>query len=492
MNCAETMTEALSEMGDPDKLANSEGLVILKLDKPLPSAGRLVPRQLMVDANNTRLTTDREGFVACRSFLVKHTFSTVLFAGMPELRSVRSFLSAAKDVLYKTPTLITVHNRDRVADLAAWFPYVTTLVLFHDLKLQTEDAARLREMAQVSHLQKLCGTTPGVGADELFLCPLTLTTLLANCPGLSAVQAPMDEIVTLAEQFRLQSPVPPPLLGNCRELTLGCNVRRRNGNATMIGNVNSACMEKALEQYPDLEQLQVTTTSKKVLGRVPLFSHLTRLSLMFAAQGQLCPFDPHISRTLRALSLTHLSLKYFEGVCLSVISESCPNLESLSLSGCNIAEEKISAGTFPKLTSLCLGDSVSDDTFFTFLEVVADLTELYLDGEWVVSAYLGGPVNSPRPLHRRMQRLTLATELPLQKLYVVPEEVRAAIAAMPDLKRISTDSYDIRLCIENYFPHVTLAWTSCTTCAAEFPKVDGTQDEIWRIVYGSCKDESDD
>lgn len=101
---------AVGEMGDPDELANSEGLVMLKLEKPLPS-GRTIPQQLTADASRSVLTTDQEGLTGCRSFLIKQCYSTVLFAGLPALKSTKGFLAAAKDIVGKAQELIIVHNR---------------------------------------------------------------------------------------------------------------------------------------------------------------------------------------------------------------------------------------------------------------------------------------------------------------------------------------------------------------------------------------------
>ncbi|KAH7933951.1 hypothetical protein HPB49_019430 [Dermacentor silvarum] len=110
MGCWEDMMRAVREMGDPDELANSESLVLLKLEKPLPS-DRAIPQQLTANASRSVLTTDQEGLAGCRSFLNKQCYSTVLFAGLPSLRSTKSFLAAAKDIVGKAQELIIVHNR---------------------------------------------------------------------------------------------------------------------------------------------------------------------------------------------------------------------------------------------------------------------------------------------------------------------------------------------------------------------------------------------
>ncbi|KAH6925027.1 hypothetical protein HPB50_027179 [Hyalomma asiaticum] len=491
MSFWEDMMQAVRKMGDPDELANGEDLIILKLENPLPSS-RSVPQPLTADASRSVFTTGRDGVMSCRSFLVRQSYSTVLFSGLPELKSMKGFVNALRDIVSKTQELIIVHNRDRMVDLMSWFTKVSRLILYHDLMLQTECTSNMREMAQLSHLRQVWGTTPAVGTEELFLCPLTLTMLLANCPALSEIQAPVDEMVLLAERFAVHSPHLPPMFHDVRELTLGCYLRRSSRNATMMRDTRLSCMKKALERYPNLEQLQVTTTSRKVLACIPEFSRLKRLSVMYgAAHKGMCPFDNSITNVLHALPLTHLTLKYFGGVVLSTIDSSCQNLECLSLLGCDILDEKIQAGSFSKLKSLALSDSIMEEAFFTLLNAAEGLTDLHLDGEWIISAYVGGPPSPvyQRPMHFALEQLTLATDWTVPALCVTIEELRRLIESMPLLRHLTTDSYDIRLCVQHYYPRVTLAWTTCTTCTAEFPKMNTMQHEIWQAVHGDDVDD---
>ncbi|KAH7932773.1 hypothetical protein HPB49_002424 [Dermacentor silvarum] len=110
MSCWEDMMRAIGEVGDPDELANSEGLVILKLEKPLTS-DCAIPHQLTANASRSVFTTNQEGLASCRSFLIKQCYTTVLFAGLPALKSTKRFLAAAKDIVSKVQELIIVHNR---------------------------------------------------------------------------------------------------------------------------------------------------------------------------------------------------------------------------------------------------------------------------------------------------------------------------------------------------------------------------------------------
>ncbi|KAL3192900.1 hypothetical protein MRX96_058415 [Rhipicephalus microplus] len=296
----------------------------------------------------------------CRGFLAKQCYSTVLFSGLPELKSTKGFLAAARDVVFKSPELIIVHNRnsghagDRLVDLVYWFSKVTRLILYHDLVLQTESTTQVPHMPLTSHLVQVWGSNTSHRRRGVLFLPRHAAYAAHKLPWL---HAPLDEMLRVAEDFKRRSPHFPPLFGDRRELTLGSYLRRPCRNVIMMHSTTLPCMKKAIEWNPNLERLQ-------------------------------------------------------------------------------------------------------------------GLTDLYLDGEWIVSAYIGGPRTPAyqRPIHPAMEQLTILTDLSVSALYIVPEEVRRLIGWMPRLKRLSTDSYDIRLCVQNYFPHVALTWTSCTTCAAEFPE----------------------
>ncbi|XP_037580980.1 uncharacterized protein LOC119464188 isoform X2 [Dermacentor silvarum] len=199
MSCAEAMADDLGQFGDPDELADAEDLVMLKLERPLP-AGRTVPKQFTLSGDRSTLTMDYLGFVGNRSFLVKQCYPRALFAGCPGLKSAKGFLTTAQDVLCKTHTLVIVHNRDAVVDLTAWFPDVLALILFHNLNCQRIEKAHVQGNRPISRLQRLCGTTPGIGADELYLGPFTLTNLFACCPEVAAVK---PDVISRISNFPL-------------------------------------------------------------------------------------------------------------------------------------------------------------------------------------------------------------------------------------------------------------------------------------------------
>lgn len=486
MSAAESMANDIGEFGDPDELAEAEDLVMLKLDTPLPP-GRSVPKAFAISSDRSMLTTDYRGFVGNRGFLVKQSYPRALFAGCPAFKSAKRLLVTAQDVLCKTHTLVIVHNRDAVVDLAAWFPGVLGLVLFHNLNCQRTEKAHMQGNRPISRLNRLCGNTPAMGAEELYLSPFALTTLFACCPKISHVQASMQYIVRMASQVKAEGLSHLPLLEGCRELTLGRVAQLVDGTHTPLSEVDENIMDMALEQYPDIEQLQVVATKPGVIPRIAKFAHVTRLFLMWydssgANGNDLCPFE-QLTKVLEGLSLTHLKLVGFSDVRLLKISETCRNLESLSLSGSHVCNENVPPDAFPKLRSLALADGSNDEPFLSLLQAARGLTELRLEGHRTVKMFVGRPLNSSRMRHELLRVLSLSTDLPLTSLQVSIADLHEMMQSMPALVTLCTDSYDIRLFVGHFHPRVRVAWTACTVCAAEFPRMDAEQAEMWRKVY---------
>ncbi|KAH6923426.1 hypothetical protein HPB50_001065 [Hyalomma asiaticum] len=97
--------------------------------------------------------------------------------------------------------------------------------------------------------------------------------------------------------------------------------------------------------------------------------------------------------------------------------------------------------------------------------------------------FVGRPLNSSRTRHELLRVLTLSTDLPLTSLKVSIADLHEMMQSMPALVTLCTDSYDIRLFVGHFHPRVRVAWTACTVCAAEFPRMDAEQAEMWRKVY---------
>ncbi|XP_077526644.1 uncharacterized protein LOC144138294 isoform X2 [Haemaphysalis longicornis] len=412
MSSEEAMMAAIRDIGDPDELANLQDSVVLKLEKPL-STGH-TPPEVALDSSGLLLTANREVFMKLQDFFAKQSISVAVFAGCPELGSTPTFLAASRKALRgRTKRLIIVHNRDRIDDLVDWFPAVTALILYHDLRLHAGGAKNKRRTKQPSQLQWLCGTAPGIGAHNLYISSELLDDLLF------------------------------------------------------------------------LKCMNLTTTSTAVIACLSSFFNLTRLSVTYFADRP-CPFDGYITHLRTVPFLTDLALSHFDDVSFAIIAKTFVALKNLTIIACSVRNESIPPDGLNSLKSLQLSTFIPPDTFRTIFAAAGSLSELYLSSGITVAAFLASE-SQPWKTLKRLQRLTLATRAPLKRLGVDPEHLHAAIRSMPELKRLSTDSYDIRLFVGNYYPQVSLAWLTCTVCAADFPKLSAFQERFWEAVQPKAK-----
>ncbi|KAH9383650.1 hypothetical protein HPB48_025355 [Haemaphysalis longicornis] len=303
---------------------------------------------------------------------------------------------------------------------------------------------------------------------------------------MSSVQAPMDHVLTLAKELEAKIPFlkeKTSVLHNLQELTLGSHAWRNDGGPALLTEPASLeGINEAIRRYPHLRHLRVSTSSKDVVGRIAQFSELRSLSVAYVAVGPPCPFEPH-ARNLLLSSLTHLALLSFDGVCLSTIDKSCPNLQSLTLKSSRVCEENVPPTAFRHLVSLSVDEAIFIRSFRTLLRAARGLVDLCIDGSGICAVFLSGAPFVPYRPHERLRRLTLKTDQRLSQLCRGPEDLHALFKQLSALERLSTDSYDVRLFVQHFHPRIKLTWTSCTICTAEFPK-QPRQEGVWRIVHG--------
>ncbi|XP_075733014.1 uncharacterized protein LOC142775481 isoform X2 [Rhipicephalus microplus] len=248
----------------------------------------------------------------------------------------------------------------------------------------------------------------------------------------------------------------------------------------------TACASGPLSTFNHLE-FMVTTTHSQTIAAIGVFDQLTDLSLMFIAQGTLCSFQGPVEDTLKNLPLKHLSLKFFKDVSLAAVAKHWPSLETLSLPECSVIEndaDDLIPGSFAGLVNLRLGAGIAIPTFKSLLGATRRLISLCLDADLLVTSFVSHCSHGSLP---RLERLVLRTEHTLKVLCLTVKALQFLVEALPALRYVVTDSYDLRLFFENIMPHVTLDWTQCTTCPAEFPRIDETQREFWQKAMTPIK-----
>ncbi|XP_075554781.1 uncharacterized protein LOC142587559 isoform X3 [Dermacentor variabilis] len=181
MGPQELMVKLIEELGDPHELTNSEDLIVLKLQEASTNK-RLLPEDVELSSDSRRFSMSQRGFVTYRAFLGNLRYSAALFAGCQEFPSSKEFLATAKYVLKNVRSLVLVHNRNKIRDLVTWFPTVTSVVLYHNLRLEWESGTIVQGSCTTSRMEQLLGNILIIGSDILLFNQETLTSLLYKCP----------------------------------------------------------------------------------------------------------------------------------------------------------------------------------------------------------------------------------------------------------------------------------------------------------------------
>lgn len=468
--------------GDPDKLCKAENRVVLKLEKPWKGTVSSLPKGLSLDVRRVCVTTTVDSFVENWGFFVEdgRKVAALLFAGCPSFESSLLLRTAASNVVSSSVvrTMVIVHNRDCVRNLLDWFRPLHVLVLHHDLRLQEENGGKWEEIGGAGpQLQKLMGSTPALGTQNLFLSAETICGLLKDCVHLYNLQTSLHDIVSPVADLRMSIVLAAARsLPVSRHLVLGCNVERLDGSTAAPWDITPGHMERAAKLFPYLSHLEVTTSHKETIAQVASFKSLISISLLFITQDTLLPFRGLLEDTLKQLKLEHLSLKFIQGISLNDVARNWPKLQSLSLSECSVDNEDVVPGSFAGLVSLRLGLGISLRSFEALLGAARRLVTLHIDGDQLCAAFV---VRCSLGSLASLERLVLGTEKPLSELALTGEDVRFLVKALPSLRYVATDSYDLRLFFDNYMPRVTTDWCQCTTCAAQFPLVSEKQQDRW-------------
>lgn len=486
-------TDVIRDLGeDPDKVCGQEEHVVLKLGKPWsPSASSSapsnVPKGLSFNSEGCLLTTTVDAFVKNRSFLKELGAIGALFAGCPSFDECKPLGAAACDVLRDVRTLVIVHNRDFVRTLIDQFRSVEVLVLHHDMRLQMPEDDWGDIGGAPPQLKRLIGSTPALGSRNLFLSAATICGLLGDCPYLCELQTSMHEILSPANPLVSMLLAARPSLLTSWSLILGADVERLDGTTGVVWDITPGHMIQANTFFRSLRRIEVTTTHSQTIAAIAVFEQLTDVSLMFIAHGTLCSFQGLVENTLKRLQLKHLSLKFIKDISLVTVAEHWPRLQTLSLAECSIIDhdyDDLVPGSFAGLVNLRLGSDIAIRTLEVLLGATRRLVSLRLDGDLLVTSFV---IRSSLGSLPRLERLMLTTKHPLPVLVLTGNDLRFLVKALPALRYVATDSYDLRLFFQNYMSWVTLDWVQCTTCAAEFPRVDEMQREFWQKAVTPIK-----
>ncbi|XP_077493777.1 uncharacterized protein LOC144104561 isoform X2 [Amblyomma americanum] len=461
--------DVVREFSDPDNVCGEEDHIVLKLNEPWPSSSAStsseLPKGLLLGNDGHRIITTSHGFVENCERLSELGVVGALFVGCASFESSEQLATAARTILSKAETLVIVHNRDHVLNLVDWFRSVQVLVLHHDIKMHGMQKEWNLAGPSRSRLRRILGSTPALGTHNLLLIPRTICALFNWCPHLCEVQAPMQALLVTSDS--LPSFVLPAQrsLSTSRSLILGCGLER------LDGMVYASRMETVVE--------------------IARFTELTELSLVLGDGCNPFPFCGALETSLKPLRLKYLSLRLIEGVSLTAIANHWPNLETLLITECSLAvdKEQIPAGALRALSTLrmcfiAVTEAALVRAMKSLLDAAAQVVTLRVDGNLLCACFI---CSCRYHSLRRLEHLTLGTEEPLPVLRLTGDELRILPLALPSLRHVVTDSFDLRLFCQCYLPCVDVHWTQCTTCMAEFPLLDERQGRYWKTMHTGSK-----
>ncbi|XP_050037198.1 uncharacterized protein [Dermacentor andersoni] len=490
MGPQELMVKLIEELGDPHELANSEDLIVLKLQEA-PTKQRLLPEDIELSSDSRRFSMSQRAFIKYRAFLGNLRYSAALFAGSQEFPSSKEFLATAKYVLKNVRSLVLVHNRNKIRDLVTWFPAVTSVVLYHNLRLEWEGGTIVQGSCTTSRMEQLLGNIPITGSDVLLFNQATLTSLLYKCPKLSLVMSPyMDEALAPKTTVTMAGKCLPVAIKR-RFLFLGCTTARDTGSPDTIIAKSDLDVQEAHRHFAEAEYLELSAKCESAFQKVASYTKVTHLSLAFDTAKPRCAFQPHATELLSVLRLVQLSLTNFCDVKLSTIADQCPQLKSLRICACDIDDESPPVQGFPHLEYLRIVSDMKEHSFFMLLRSCPGLRDLHIGKHELTTAFVVGPSCGERPRLEHVQRLTLGTrkndKCALDDRNDLPACLDSTLLRLPSLRLVRTNNFNIRLHINSCFPSVSLGWCGCTFCGVEFPKLNHVQTKASEKQKGSVE-----
>lgn len=470
--------ELVREFGDPRVLVLAQDHVVLKLgtawprDVAVPEGLSLADdNRLLLVANQTGLISTAESGLPLEAKILK-----ALFCGCASFDSVDRYASAASKLLRDTHEICIVHNRDKVHKLVRMFPNVRVLALPHDccehhLELDEPNRDRSAPLVEGSQLRQLVGSAGNMCDGYLLMSRETTLALLHTCPDVCRIDCQW-----LAHVFMGPRSMPTSTgLAQAKSfshLFLYSRDQRPSGYLPM-----SVDVALAAKKFPSVETLQVTVGNLKAVADVSAFRNLRGLKLGLYPCFGFADVSSQLKQLLaRSPRLEELQLENCGGVLISTIARLCPKIRVLKLQGCigSIEDIPVDAHAFPNLECVEITIELVSFMFNSFLSAIRDtLRTARFGDDGMCFEFLQYCLHHGRRLpFRRLEHLALDTKLSVRLLKLEPGALHEVLKALPALRHMETDSYDLRLFFENYCVprgRLSLSWIGCVYCDAHNP-----------------------
>ncbi|XP_070384243.1 uncharacterized protein [Dermacentor albipictus] len=475
--------EHVLEFGHPHVLLDGEDLVALRLEQPWPPDSEPPEGCFLDPADRGLLLTDGGSLVASTSVLLGTSFSAALFAGCTAFQfSDDAFGVAASQLLRTADKICVVHNRDPVHGLLRLFPDARVLVLVHDLAdepddvevdrpgwFATEPRAETSSCQQPLYQLRMLVRTTGAEetGDFATMSWETVVSVLYACPKIRRLDSPLVPVAFAMLPDEDGCSTEKPSSRDFRHLTL---------DADLSASLEDAFISQAAKQFPLVEHLEVTLSSLEDFVALQAFGNLRSLSVAFGAADRAVDVGEHLEPLLQHWPrLEALSLAMCAGVRLLAIAGPCPRLGELRLvdcSGLRGRKAELVGDGFSRLRRVELTRTeIAEGVVALLVAVRQQVRSLHLGDDRICSTFLYiscTAAASGTVLFPLLEELTLRTHHTVRALGLEPEQLHRAVRAMPALRHLQTDSYDLRLFFENYSSPpgcVSLSWCECVHCA---------------------------
>ncbi|XP_070382861.1 uncharacterized protein [Dermacentor albipictus] len=478
--------ELLREFGDPQVLVLAEDHIVLKLETAWPSDVTVPGGLSLADDDSLLLVSNQKYLVsAVKSSLLREArVSKALFCGCASFDSSERYAAAARELLRNAQQICILHNRDKVYTLVRMFPNVRVLALPHDLcrhEIEFDEPCRDRSAPLVERCQltQLMGNVGSLCSGRLTLSPETTLALIRTCPGLRRIDSMWVAkcymvpygLATSSEHRRARS-LTHLWLGLLDNMSAG---QAKDPTSPLIG----VDVTLAARIFPFVQNLQVVVDSLDALAKISAFRNLSSLRVELGAGIAYDDVDSQLRIVLARLpALEKLALECCGGLRLSTISRLCPELKLMSLERCvgPAEDDPVDGGAFPNLGHVNMSMSILKVASRAFLSATRDTLRTARFGhDGMCLEFLQHCIHyGRRQPFTLLERLTLNTKLSLRELEVHPEDLHDVMKALPALRHLETDSYDLRLFTENYgVPRgrVSLSWSGCVHCTVHRPDI---------------------
>lgn len=470
--------DLVREFGDPRVLLLAEDHIILKLKTTWPP-DLVVPEGLsLVDDKGVFLVANQKSLIRAfeRGSLQGTRISKALFCGCESFHSWDRYADAASALLREAEEICILHNKDMVYKLIRLFPCVKVLALPHDgclhqLELDEPCRDRSAPLVEKSELRELVGNASHMVEGALAITPDTTLALIRTCPHVRRIDSHWV-FACLTSPLGLLTSTQRRMSESFTHLWLPCPDRGSSGGPDKESGIDATLIAK---RFPSVTTLYVGVESPEAFAKVSAFCNLRSLMVEISPDRAIANLNSQLRGVLAASpGLEELTLDRFAGLSLSAITKLCPRLKKLKLERCRVAECKIPAGAFSHLEYVDMDVEIIASTFMEFMHATRDTLRVARFGsDGLCLAFLQLSVLNPlfQPFSH-LEHLTLNTKLSLNCLNVTPTQVNDMIKAWPVLCHLETNSYGLRLLIENYWVprgRVSLSWVGCVYCAVSNP-----------------------